>query len=253
MSKRPLLYSLAVNAVLIAVNIWFAATGTFPWNLANAAAAAFIVGCSIFNYCLYRKRVQRLSSNPFYSSWTPIPGPSWSSLQHVKQEEPIVAWKEAIVTGHNRSPGSLADTGRGERHQSVLVGTGYYAVHFPEAYAGCLSDGFNFMCTQDDPVWIERSRRDKHKSPNENCSCGFYARNVQTTLFPQGGLAILKVELAGKILAAQWGYRAEWQRILEVWINPQDLEHKASLEAQGFEVHVGHPTDHSNGQARTPF
>jgi hypothetical protein len=58
-----------------------------------------------------------------------------------------------------------------------------------------------------------------HRAPVEGCGCGFYAFKDLDTLvrelsYPAGADIVLgRVDLAGKIIEHEFGYRAEWARI----------------------------------------
>jgi len=70
-----------------------------------------------------------------------------------------------------------------------------------------------------------------HVQPNEDCTCGFYAVKLLTQLLPplplrafasgvnqavESGVVLGRVELAGKIIEHEYGYRAERARIAEL-------------------------------------
>lgn len=70
-----------------------------------------------------------------------------------------------------------------------------------------------------------------HVQPNEDCTCGFYAVKLLSQLLPplplrtpesgvdrgvESGVVLGRVELAGKIIEHEYGYRAERARIAEL-------------------------------------
>jgi hypothetical protein len=70
-----------------------------------------------------------------------------------------------------------------------------------------------------------------HVQPNEDCTCGFYAVKLLSQLIPpfplrtpesrvnrgvESGIVLGRVELAGKIIEHEYGYRAERARIAEL-------------------------------------
>lgn len=63
-----------------------------------------------------------------------------------------------------------------------------------------------------------------HEAPHVNCSCGFYAVADDDALWRLGAhqpnLAILDVELAGRVIEHEHGYRASNQRAIAVWLRP---------------------------------
>jgi hypothetical protein len=56
------------------------------------------------------------------------------------------------------------------------------------------------------------AKRDDHDSPVNGCSCGFYACTDLSML--EGGAAILEVELSGRVIVCERGYRAGHQRVI---------------------------------------
>jgi DNA-binding CsgD family transcriptional regulator len=72
-------------------------------------------------------------------------------------------------------------------------------------------------CRLEDDPW--------HVTPSEDCSCGFYAVPTVLDVFAQGvpeehgdgtGCVMGRVELAGRIVEHEFGYRAERARITEL-------------------------------------
>jgi hypothetical protein len=61
---------------------------------------------------------------------------------------------------------------------------------------------------------------DDHDAPHADCSCGFYAVADESQLWRLGAdepeLAVLEVELAGRVIEHDHGYRASDQRVLAV-------------------------------------
>jgi hypothetical protein len=59
-----------------------------------------------------------------------------------------------------------------------------------------------------------------HDAPDADCSCGFYAVDDDTHLWRLGAdepeLAVLDVELAGRVIEHDHGYRASHQRVVKV-------------------------------------
>lgn len=133
-----------------------------------------------------------------------------SELPHETATEPFVAYKRAHLTN---------DGLRG-------VGVGARFVYKAEDTAVCLSE-MNVLHKQE-------------RVPVLACGCGFYALKEKPTK-PQvdslagaahfwgykarfaGGNCLLEVELYGKVIVYDQGYRAEKQRVLSVYVDPQPL------------------------------
>ncbi|TMK92025.1 MAG: hypothetical protein E6G37_09900 [Actinobacteria bacterium] len=83
-----------------------------------------------------------------------------------------------------------------------------------------------------------------HRAPQEGCSCGFYAMKElePLTLFPhrEGDLVIGRVDLAGKVIEHDFGYRAERARIAEL-IPVTGAERAALRVANRLGLRLGAP------------
>ena len=61
-----------------------------------------------------------------------------------------------------------------------------------------------------------------HEAPSANCSCGFYAvREQDEAAADLHGVVLLEVELYGRVIVHENGYRAERQRVLSVRVPRQ--------------------------------
>lgn len=56
----------------------------------------------------------------------------------------------------------------------------------------------------------------RHKSPDLHCRCGFYAMRNADAVVPFG--VLLEVELSGRVVVHEDGYRAGHQRVLHIWL-----------------------------------
>lgn len=76
-------------------------------------------------------------------------------------------------------------------------------------------------------------------APYEGCECGFYAYNDRRLIgeHVQPGCGLLEVEMYGKVLRFEKGYRAEKQRVLSVTVRPECCVRITS--PTGFSVHCG--------------
>lgn len=64
-------------------------------------------------------------------------------------------------------------------------------------------------------------QRTDHTVPDEQCSCGFYAHaQPPSSESMQAEYVALEVELGGRVIVCNDGYRAQWQRVLNI-IVPQ--------------------------------
>lgn len=60
---------------------------------------------------------------------------------------------------------------------------------------------------------------DTHPAPVVDCTCGFYAMRDREAVEPVGGIAVLEVELSGRVIRHERGYRAERQRVMSVAVD----------------------------------
>lgn len=77
--------------------------------------------------------------------------------------------------------------------------------------------GYSGYRTEEYAVCGANLNKAEHVSPDLHCSCGFYIPSDERGRItrPQGSVA-LEVEMAGKIIRFEHGYRAQWQRVLSV-------------------------------------
>lgn len=109
--------------------------------------------------------------------------PAARDLPHREQAAPIIAWRFArIVREHD-----------GWRFASLNEPFGTFAV---EDEALC-------------------KKRVKHRAPALDCTCGFYALRTKPALSARVHARewLLEVELYGTVIAHEYGYRAQYQRV----------------------------------------
>ena len=109
-------------------------------------------------------------------------------------------------------------------------------------------------------IWGDPSQ---HRVPDERCSCGFYAmKELNAQLLYAAGIAVQdaqntgteevfvlgRVELAGKVIEHERGYRAERARIIDL-IPLRDQHRTVEAIARRAGVGVGRPV----GAPRVPF
>lgn len=116
------------------------------------------------------------------------------NLPSRQQVEPIKAWKLA----------DLVVTDEGVK----LRGVGYRVSYGPNDQAKC-NPGYQVTASS-------------HAVPEASCTCGFYALRSREEALNAGysAHAVLEVELFGKVIKHERGYRAERQRVLAVHVLP---------------------------------
>jgi len=116
------------------------------------------------------------------------------------QAEPIIAWKRAVVVYDPMDEEALK-----------FHGVGLRATYKAEDVAACLKT----YCYPP---------RGIHRAPNLHCTCGFYALKKnhlgEARKEYYSSIADLEVEFSGKVIVHKKGYRAEYQRVLGVYLDP---------------------------------
>jgi hypothetical protein len=114
-----------------------------------------------------------------------------------------------------------------ERH-----GTTLYSLGGPGSFGGCWDlavSGWATSACRVDRSRLLRVNRDRassrastneawgppHRAPQEGCSCGFYATKdlAPVTFFVHPEIVVGRVDLAGKVIEHDYGYRAQHARI----------------------------------------
>src|SRR6266550_7857770 len=103
-----------------------------------------------------------------------------------------------------------------------------------------------------------------HVAPEEECTCGFYAMSTlppvvsacgyRTAKIGPGdtsGVVLGRVELAGKIIEHEWGYRAERARIAEL-IPFRGTERSVMILAARLGLPISEPVDMPSGDLTLP-
>ena len=139
------------------------------------------------------------------SHFTPVATPEapepQPKLPRRKQAEPYIGYKRIDLTA--------------EKGDGALLVQGLWDVYPVDATALCLNGK-------------------RHKAPNERCTCGFYAM-AEPLNYDWRFLA--KVQLFGRVIRAEHGYRAERQRVLEIIANNEcSICGYDEREAVGFQV-----------------
>lgn len=112
------------------------------------------------------------------------------SLETVKQQEPVIAWKVLVVDYH-RPYWHIMSQYNGDIIEPV------------KAIAKCDN---KYSGESDNTVPV----------PDVNCTCGFYGYKDHTKLQDETKW-LAKVRFYGKVIEGEHGYRAEKQDILEIW------------------------------------
>lgn len=114
---------------------------------------------------------------------------------------PILAYKAACIAWR---PG-----GRFTLH-GVGVGGDYTA----EATAQCMNGGDGWVYTSASFASLNAAQPRPHEAPHPDCSCGFYASQDRSLVDRGEPMLLLDVELYGRVIVHEHGYRAEKQRVL---------------------------------------
>jgi hypothetical protein len=103
-----------------------------------------------------------------------------------------------------------------------------------------------------------------HVAPEEDCTCGFYAmstlppvvsgcgfRTAEIGPGSTSGVVMGRVELAGKVIEHEWGYRAERARIAEL-IPFRGTEQSVMILAARLGLPISEPVDMPSGARTLP-
>lgn len=129
----------------------------------------------------------------------PIPDPPKEPpLPKRKQADPIVAYKRAKI---------VCDPWR-------LFGVGMHAAYNADDKAVC-----HYGQSRMGPI-----PPPKHDAPHVGCGCGFYAMPLEwlgrVAADYRDAVCDVQVELFGKVIVCERGWKAERQRVLGVWVDP---------------------------------
>lgn len=111
-------------------------------------------------------------------------------------DQPVRAWKFQDVS---RSP-----DGR-------ITLFGYGTTYGVEAVASCEKNRFAIPSS---------ARQTPHQAPDEDCTCGFYGLKEKPSIIGPGQY-LLEVEMYGKVIPHELGYRAEKMRVLSITARPR--------------------------------
>jgi hypothetical protein len=137
----------------------------------------------------------KFNTGDLYSNRDPQPP---TALPVVHENIPILAHRMA----------KLVNTGQGWKFSSVGGDHGTFGA---DADARCVQTSWGYSLSQAKPG--------RHPAPDVDCSCGFYAVPAdKLDHFNYSGVA-LQVELSGRVIEHELGYRAEHQRVLS-WAPP---------------------------------
>lgn len=142
------------------------------------------------------------ASSHSFATGGPIGAPV--PLKESTSEIPILAYKVANLAWLPN---------RGARFAPLNQGGTYTADEESECRAGMMS-GFIVSTSVfgvPSPPVVPSSAGKSH-SPDPSCTCGFYACTDLSML--DGGMAVLEVELSGRVIVCERGYRAGHQRVI---------------------------------------
>lgn len=156
--------------------------------------ASFVAGAPIYSSgTLTFHTGTGLNVTPFNAA------PEKKGLKESTAEVPILAYKVArLVWMPNLGP-TFAPLNTTTRFGSVMV-------YGSDADAICVVENVYYRSRYDVPRAVHGA------CPSVDCSCGFYACTDQSML--NGGHAILEVELSGRVIVCERGYRAGHQRVI---------------------------------------
>lgn len=133
--------------------------------------------------------------------------------------EPIRAWKQARLVYEN---GVYRFGGIGYTHTRYGVegaaecsageGNGWLSGLFSQSYSFQFTTSSGGLISVPTKVEPKPAARDKHAAPDAECRCGFYALPDKPA--PHPTYACLEIELFGRVIEHERGYRAEKQRVL---------------------------------------
>lgn len=127
-----------------------------------------------------------------------------AGLAERQQDEPITAWKQARLAFAGGRYYFMPLTGAG--------GSGYDA----EAVARCETTDWSLSISLYSSWGTGPT---PHTAPSLDCRCGFYALTEPPEQDP--ALCLLEVDLYGRVIVCEKGYRAEKQRVLSVTVSPR--------------------------------
>lgn len=182
--------TLTVALGLIAEDVYIAWTpnGSQQWWTVPIMCAA------VANGFLGTGAIVRLADQGLVPGW-PLP------VRH--QAEPLRGYKLAKLIRVMEQP----------KNELVVNGTPCRGDEI--VFAGAVGNGMPYRV--DDTAHCYKAL---HEAADPDCSCGFYAMKKPSRVHPmlQGEDVILEVELFGRVICCESGYRAERQRVLSVTV-----------------------------------
>ncbi len=131
----------------------------------------------------------------------------------VPAEVPILAKRFAMW-----SPAGVAGYFPGARFRSLVIGY------------GSVDSGFGLEATAECVMPIDETIEQRHVAPEWYCSCGFYSWGLHVPVADRRWTldlpyVALLVELSGKVIEHERGFRAQHQRVVEIQVLPGDPLH----------------------------
>ena len=200
---------------------------TWPWNWRLLTPTTKYIDWRYDNYGYNGKRMPQRSS---YRTGGPVPFPL-SSLPERNQADPYVGYKTlALVIDEGRirckgCTGSIYDI---EAVASCNIPTLYYGGITSGVLTVAQARAFVQALGQESAITDLT-----HKSPDPLCRCGFYALAERPGDW-EYGLFMAQVELYGRVVRGERGYRAERQRVLS--LEARRICTRCKQKAHGFAV-----------------
>lgn len=181
------------------------ASGITPYTASTGTGKSAVITSAIWQKAIKNAQQNWYQQSVFWSNQPGQPIKEIPPLEVVKQTEPVKAWK--LASGVD------------------LTNKVIYPINQPSPYkfedhAGCNKEIMGHSAL----------------SPDEHCHCGFYAvKNLNSSELYEGTF-ILEVELYGKIIEGELGYRAQYQRVLDIFPINQRVEELVRPERSLFNV-----------------
>ncbi len=153
------------------------------------------------------------------------------SLPVRDSDEPLHAWKTAAI---GRLPGGrlgfipLTNRSAYLADEAIAVCNAHtsWLVRLQATLRKVSQEELEVLASDEvklDQIIDKVKNEDTHVVPDLDCACGFYALDSVEEVLSRytRSFLFLEVELYGRVLKGEMGYRAEKQRVLGVWVIPK--------------------------------
>lgn len=133
-------------------------------------------------------------------------------LETVEDDMPILAhrWARIVPTATGLTFASVA------QNQTFEVDADAKCANYDRRQITAMMRSY-WSTTTTNPIWSEPTT---HEAPAVSCSCGFYAVPADKLGEHEYNGVALQVELSGRVIEHELGYRAEHQRVIQVTAPP---------------------------------